>query len=98
MDPPFNEHPAPSESLPLFMSSPSDEPTENPALSALQSLVLDGAPDDRFVPFRVPRKRGSTRIHEEEVAQNFKEQGNEIFRGKRYGRHSDLTRGSEGRC
>ena len=54
----FNKHPAPSdsESLPLFMSSPSDEPTDSPALSALQSLVHDGTTDSRFVPSRVPRR------------------------------------------
>ncbi|KAI0299726.1 hypothetical protein B0F90DRAFT_1726835 [Multifurca ochricompacta] len=46
------------------MSSLPEEDTDNVALSALQSLVHDGTPD--------------------EMAQNFKEQGNDYFKGKRY--------------
>ncbi|KAI0249200.1 hypothetical protein BJV78DRAFT_1129966 [Lactifluus subvellereus] len=62
--PSSNKHLASLESLPLFMSSLPDNPADNVALSALQSLAHDGTPD--------------------ELAQNFKEQGNEYFRGKRY--------------
>ncbi|KAH9059326.1 hypothetical protein EDB87DRAFT_1675124 [Lactarius vividus] len=62
--PSFDEHLTSLESLPLFMSSLPEDPTDNVALSALQSLAHDGTPD--------------------EIAQNFKEQGNEYFRGKRY--------------
>ncbi|KAF8913728.1 40S ribosomal protein S7 [Gymnopilus junonius] len=50
------------DSIPLFMKSLPDE--EDPAVSALQSLIYEGTPD--------------------EIAQNFKEQGNEYFKGKRY--------------
>ncbi|KAH9991648.1 40S ribosomal protein S7 [Russula compacta] len=62
--PSYEEHYASLETLPLFMSSLPDDPSDNPALSALQDLAHDGTPD--------------------EIAQNFKEQGNEYFRGKRY--------------
>ncbi|KAF9481982.1 40S ribosomal protein S7 [Pholiota conissans] len=51
------------DSVPLFMKSlPEDD--SDPTLSALQSLIYEGTPD--------------------EIAQNFKEQGNEYFKGKRY--------------
>ncbi|KXN86297.1 Hsp70/Hsp90 co-chaperone cns1 [Leucoagaricus sp. SymC.cos] len=50
--------------IPLFMKSLPGDDSENPALSALQSLAYEGTPD--------------------EIAQNFKEQGNEYFKGKRY--------------
>ena len=43
--PSFDEHLASLESLPLFMSSLPDDPTDNAALSALQSLAHDGTPD-----------------------------------------------------
>jgi hypothetical protein len=43
--PSFNDQLASLESLPLFMSSLPDDPADNPALSALQSLVHDGTPD-----------------------------------------------------
>ncbi|KAN0140231.1 hypothetical protein V8E53_002127 [Lactarius tabidus] len=62
--PSFDEHLSSLDSLPLFMNSLPDEPTDNAALSALQSLIHEGTPD--------------------EIAENFKEQGNEYFRGKRY--------------
>ena len=44
----FNEQLASLESLPLFMNSLPDDPADNAALSALQSLVHDGTPDGRF--------------------------------------------------
>ncbi|KAH8986297.1 hypothetical protein EDB92DRAFT_1949214 [Lactarius akahatsu] len=62
--PSFDERIASLDSLPLFMNSLPEDPTDNVALSALQSLAHEGTPD--------------------EIAQNFKEQGNEYFRGKRY--------------
>lgn len=43
--PSFKEQLASLESLPLFMSSLPDDPTDNAAISALQSLVYDGTPD-----------------------------------------------------
>ncbi|KAI0069212.1 TPR-like protein [Artomyces pyxidatus] len=46
------------------MKSLPDEEDDNVALSALQSLVHEGTPD--------------------EIAQNFKEQGNDYFKGRRY--------------
>ena len=46
--PSFNEQLASLESLPLFMSSLPDDPADNAALSALQSLVHDGTPDGRY--------------------------------------------------
>ncbi|EKM80261.1 hypothetical protein AGABI1DRAFT_99870 [Agaricus bisporus var. burnettii JB137-S8] len=49
---------------PLFMKSLPEDDTDNVALSALQSLVHEGTPD--------------------EIAQNFKEQANEYFKGKRF--------------
>ena len=55
--PSFDEHLASFESHPLFMSSLPDDTTDNAALSALQSLVHDGTPDGRSVPFfRCPRR------------------------------------------
>ena len=47
--PSFDEHLASLESLPLFMSSLPDDPTDNVALSALQSLAHEGTPDGRCV-------------------------------------------------
>ncbi|KAI0313606.1 40S ribosomal protein S7 [Amylostereum chailletii] len=52
------------QSHPLFMTSLPDDDSENATLTALQSLVYDGTPD--------------------EIAQNFKEQGNDYFKGRRY--------------
>ncbi|KDR83479.1 hypothetical protein GALMADRAFT_56660 [Galerina marginata CBS 339.88] len=52
------------DSVPLFMKSLPDEDNLDPTVSALQSLIYEGTPD--------------------EVAQNFKEQGNEYFQGKRH--------------
>ncbi|KAF4619617.1 hypothetical protein D9613_005433 [Agrocybe pediades] len=52
------------DSIPLFMKSLPDEENLDPTVSALQSLIYEGTPD--------------------EIAQNFKEQGNEYFKGKRY--------------
>ncbi|KAF8630218.1 hypothetical protein AX15_003044 [Amanita polypyramis BW_CC] len=52
------------DSVPLFMKSSSSEEIGDTALTALQSLVHDGTPD--------------------EVALNFKERGNDYFKGKRY--------------
>ena len=46
--PSFNEQLTSLESLPLFMSSLPDDPADNAALSALQSLVHDGTPDGRY--------------------------------------------------
>ncbi|KJA24633.1 hypothetical protein HYPSUDRAFT_86005 [Hypholoma sublateritium FD-334 SS-4] len=52
------------DSVPLFMKSLPDDDANDTTLSALQSLIYEGTPD--------------------EVSQNFKEQGNEYFVGKRY--------------
>lgn len=89
--PSVNEQLASLESVPLFMSSLPDDPADNPALNALQSLVHDGTPDGLctcpFPSYRVWLLLALThdfREYKKEVAQNFKEQGNEYFRGKRY--------------
>ena len=56
--PSFDDHLASMDSLPLFMSSLPDDPTDNAALSALQSLIHDGTPDGWCVSFCVlPRPR-----------------------------------------
>ena len=47
--PSFDKHLALLESHPLFMSSLPDDPTDNVALSALQSLAHDGTPDGKCV-------------------------------------------------
>ncbi|KAI0650668.1 40S ribosomal protein S7 [Trametes meyenii] len=62
--PPLAEKMAAFDSVPLFMKSLPEDPTEDVAISALQSLAYEGTPD--------------------EIAQNFKEQGNDYFKGKRY--------------
>ncbi|KAI0260525.1 hypothetical protein BC834DRAFT_1044554 [Gloeopeniophorella convolvens] len=60
----FDAHLAALDEHPLFMRALPPDADDNPALSALQSLVHDGTPD--------------------EIAQSFKEQGNEYFRGRRF--------------
>ncbi|KAG9317184.1 40S ribosomal protein S7 [Chiua virens] len=69
------------ESLPLFMKSlPSDsEGTDDVALQALQSLAYDGSPDGASTLSLIMSLTSS-----QENAQNFKEQGNDYFKGKRY--------------
>ncbi|CCA67784.1 related to CNS1-cyclophilin seven suppressor [Serendipita indica DSM 11827] len=58
------------DSVPLFMKTlPSDGEEAGEALEALQALVHDGTPD------------GSTK---EEIATNFKTQGNDYFKAERY--------------
>ncbi|KAI0288271.1 hypothetical protein BC826DRAFT_1039620 [Russula brevipes] len=54
--PSFDEHLASSKSFPLFMSSLPDEPTDNSALSAPESLVHEGTPDEIAQNFK---KRGN---------------------------------------
>jgi len=52
------------ESTPLFMKSLPEDDNQDSVLSALQSLIYEGTPD--------------------EIAHNFKEQGNDYFKGKRF--------------
>ncbi|KAF8803757.1 40S ribosomal protein S7 [Phlegmacium glaucopus] len=52
------------ESVPLFMKSLPEGDNQDSSLSALQSLIYEGTPD--------------------EIAQNFKEEGNDYFKGKRF--------------
>jgi len=52
--PSFNEQLASLGSLPLFMSSLPDDPADNVALSALQSLVHDGTPDGQYIVYALP--------------------------------------------
>ncbi|KAL1944214.1 hypothetical protein VTO73DRAFT_3399 [Trametes versicolor] len=52
------------DAVPLFMKNLPEDPADDVALAALQSLAHEGTPD--------------------EIAQNFKEQGNEYYKGKRY--------------
>jgi hypothetical protein len=75
--PSSNKHPALSESLPLFMSPPSEEPTDNPALSALQNFVHDGTPDGRALPRTA--QAVLTRIHEEEVRAELQGARKQVF-------------------
>ncbi|KZW03855.1 TPR-like protein [Exidia glandulosa HHB12029] len=59
----LDEKMAKLEKTALFMRELPDEPTDDPTIAALQSLLYEGTPD--------------------EVAQNFKEQGNEAYKEKR---------------
>lgn len=69
------------DSVPLFMRSLPDEGVDDTAITALQSLVHEGTPDGGWI-------ESSTIILATlsfaEIAQNFKEQGNDYFKGKRY--------------
>jgi hypothetical protein len=70
------------ESFPLFMSALPEDPVNNIALGALQSLVHDGTPTvGACLPIH-----GSSCAHTDhkEAAQNFEEQGKKYFRGKQY--------------
>ena len=39
------------ESLPLFMKSIPEDPSDDPVIGALQSLVHEGTPDGKHFPF-----------------------------------------------
>jgi hypothetical protein len=86
--PSVNEQLASLESLPLFMNSLPEDAADNPALNALQSLVHDGTPDGLWTCPFLRNAFGCAHTRSSgiqiEVAQNFKEQGNDYFRGKRY--------------
>ena len=69
------------DSVPLFMKSLPEDALDDPTVAALQSLAHDGTPDgmcmlSKIVLFAVHPYA--------EIAQNFKEQGNTYFKGKRY--------------
>ena len=69
------------ESLPLFMKSLPSEDSDDVALQALQSLAHDGTADGVLRLFFLVMKSVSSSL---EIAQNFKEQGNDYFKGKRF--------------
>ncbi|KAJ7759008.1 hypothetical protein DFH07DRAFT_772340 [Mycena maculata] len=62
------------DSVPLFMKSLPEEETDDPMIAALQSLAYEGSPDAAKV----------SEWSYIEIAQNFKEQGNDYFKGKRF--------------
>ena len=70
------------DSVPLFMKSLPEDSSQDTALAALQSLVHEGTPNGGISNQISLTKRLLT--NDIEVAQNFKEQGNEYFKGKRY--------------
>ena len=69
------------DSVPLFMKSLPDDYGNDPAISALQSLAHEGTPDGEFA-FVEMRKILTNFLTE--IAQNFKDQGNNYFKAKRY--------------
>jgi len=76
----FEETLASLESLPLFMKSLPREDSDDVAFQALQSLAHDGTPNGMLSPVLLSISLTCST----EIAQNFKEQGNDYFKGKRY--------------
>jgi len=72
------------DSVPLFMKSLPDDPSnQGEALDALQALVYDGTPDGEQSTGTFPPP-SDIRSAKPEVAANFKTQGNEYIKAKRY--------------
>ena len=69
------------ESIPLFMKSLPEDAFNDTAISALQSLVHEGTPDGTQQSYS---NVIMMLILDVEIAQNFKDQGNDYFKGKRY--------------
>ena len=69
------------ESIPLFMKSLPEDAFNDTAISALQSLVHEGTPDGTQ---QSCSNVIMMLILDVEIAQNFKDQGNNYFKGKRY--------------
>jgi tetratricopeptide (TPR) repeat protein len=61
------------EECPFFMTQLPKDPTSNPQLNAIQQLAYDGTPDGN-----------KCAIHSKEIAENFKNQGNEWFKEGKY--------------
>lgn len=68
------------DTVPLFMKSLPDDDAQDTTISALQSLAHDGTPDG----WSCILVRGFSSELPVEIAQNFKELGNEYFAGKRW--------------
>lgn len=69
------------DSIPLFMKSlPDEDSADNTSLAALQSLVHEGTPDGECNQLFLIR---SSSYQISEIAENFKDQGNDYFKGKR---------------
>jgi tetratricopeptide (TPR) repeat protein len=79
---PLNADLSAFESHPLFMRSLPEEYAEDAALSALQNLAHAGTPDGAYA-MQIAWMQNCN-FHLKEIAQNFKEQGNEYFKGKRF--------------
>jgi hypothetical protein len=72
------------ESLPLFMKSLPEDVSDDPLISALQSLTHEGTPDGRHSPIAIDLPCWLVLSRVAEIALNFKEQGNSYFKGKRW--------------
>ena len=67
------------DSVPLFMKSLPEDDSQDSTLAALQSLIYEGTPDGKWDIFPI-----NLLWPQVEIAQNFKEQGNDYFKGKRF--------------
>lgn len=69
------------DSVPLFMKSLPEDSADDVTMNALQSLVFEGTPDGEYTD-----RNSFTLTYSQitEIAQNFKQQGNDYFKGKRY--------------
>lgn len=72
------------ESLPLFMKDLPDDPSDDPVISALQSLAHEGTPDGGHISATTSSLVDWVLSRFAEIALNFKEQGNTYFKGKRW--------------
>ena len=78
---PIEEKMTAFDSVPLFMKSLPEDALDDPTVAALQSLAHDGTPDGIYI---IPEATTFAAHERAEIAQNFKEQGNEYFKDKRY--------------
>lgn len=78
---PTEEKMAAFDSVPLFMKSLPEDALDDPTVAALQSLAHEGSPDGMRIPSEATIPIDSQHV---EIAQNFKEQGNDYFKGRRY--------------
>jgi hypothetical protein len=71
------------DNVPLFMKSLPEDASDDPTMMALQSLAHEGTPEgmSTFLNFL---NRIFSGLQMKEVASNFKDQGNEYFKGKRF--------------
>lgn len=69
------------DSVPLFMKSLPEDAADDPIVGALQSLAFEGTPDGKYQSYVCVTNPQLLHL---EIAQNFKEQGNDYFKGRRY--------------